>query len=94
MILKWTERSRRHLIAIHEFIGRDDPRAARAVLGRIREAAQRLTDAPLMGRPGRVDGTRELVILRTPYLIAYRVTETQVEVLAVLHGARRWPERL
>ena len=94
MILKWTERSRRHLLAIHDYIGRDDPRAARAVLGSIHEAAQRLAEAPLMGRPGRVDGIRELIILHTPYLIAYRVTEAQVELLAALHAARRWPERL
>lgn len=63
---EWTERSGRHLVAIHEYVGRDDPRSARAALGRIREAAQHLTEAPLMGRPRRVEGTRELAILHTP----------------------------
>ena len=46
-----------------------------------------------MGRPGRIAGTRELVVPGTPYLIAYAVLEEQVVVLAVLHGAQRWPDR-
>ena len=44
------------------------------------------------GLPGRVDGTRELVIDRTPYIAAYRVAGVTVQILRVLHGAQRWPE--
>lgn len=44
-----------------------------------------------MGRLGRVHGTRELVIPGTPLLIAYRVRKDGIRILAVLHGARRWP---
>jgi len=40
----------------------------------------------------RVDGTRDLVILRTPYVVAYRIADDTVRILRVLHGARRWPE--
>lgn len=46
-----------------------------------------------MGRRGHLDGTREVVIPRLPYYAAYRVTETAVEVFAVIHTARLWPER-
>ena len=50
-----------------------------------------LTENPELGRPGRVPGTRELVVLHTPYIIPYRVREDVVEILRIFHGARRWP---
>ena len=50
-------------------------------------------DFPYLGRAGRVTGTRELVMSRTPYIVAYRIHADVLEVLAVVHGARRWPER-
>jgi len=52
-----------------------------------------LADHPGIGRPGRVDGTRELVIPGLPYVIAYLHRGDTVTVLRVLHGAMRWPER-
>ena len=57
----------------------------------IEEAVRRLADHPRMGRPGRVKGTRELVISGTPYVIAYRVKRDAVVILRLLHGAQRWP---
>jgi plasmid stabilization system protein ParE len=47
-----------------------------------------------MGRPGRVIDTRELVIDRTPYIAAYRITGDKVRILRVLHGARQWPDEM
>jgi toxin ParE1/3/4 len=47
-----------------------------------------------MGRQGRCAGTRELVIARTPYIVAYRIERLAVVVLRVLHGAQRWPTAL
>ena len=52
-----------------------------------------LADFPLSGRDGRVDGTRELVIPGTQYIVAYRVVDSGVEILAIMHGARQWPEK-
>lgn len=57
----------------------------------IREAVERLADFPQRGRPGRLEGTRELVIVGTPYLAVYRTGETSVRILRVLHGAQDWP---
>ena len=54
-------------------IDQDNPRAAVMVDERIAQQLEVLTDHPEFGRPGRVDGTRELVISRTPYLVAYRI---------------------
>jgi toxin ParE1/3/4 len=53
-----------------------------------------LADNPHMGRPGRVPGTRELVVTRTPYIVPYRVRGDTLEILRVYHGARRWPDTL
>jgi addiction module RelE/StbE family toxin len=78
---------------IFTHIQADNPRAAIAVDERI-AAAARLVDFPESGRPGRVAGTRELVITGTPYIAAYAVTADTVRILRVLHGAQRWPEEL
>ncbi len=49
---------------------------------------------PEMGRHGRIEGTRELVISRTPYIAAYRITGDTVRILRVLHGAQLWPDEI
>jgi toxin ParE1/3/4 len=59
---------------------------------RILAAVEQLRLFPGMGRPGRVQGTRELVVAGTPFIVAYRLKEDAVEVLAVVHGSRMWPE--
>ena len=61
---------------------------------RIVDAAETLAAHPAMGRPGRIMGTREMVLADTSYLIAYRVSETEIAILTVLHAAQRWPEEL
>ena len=73
-------------------INQDNPRAAVMVDERIAQQLEVLTDHPEFGRPGRVDGTRELVISRTPYLVAYRILGDAVRILRVLHGRQLWPD--
>lgn len=58
---------------------------------RIVEQVSGLAFYPLVGRQGRVEGTRELVISATPYIAVYRIKE-RIEVLHIRHGAQRWPE--
>lgn len=65
--------------------------AAEVVL-RILAAVEQLAAFPLSGRPGRVPSTRELVIPNTPFLAAYTVGEKGTVILAIYHGAQRWPE--
>ena len=76
-----------------EYIAKEDPAAAGRVVARILSAVELLKGNPAMGRPGRVPGTRELVVTETPYLVPYRVREGIVEILRVFHGARRWPKK-
>lgn len=92
MKVQWTVPARDDLARQRAFLQRRNPRAARRIVRAIIDAAALLPQAPGMGRPGRVAGTRELVVPGTPYLVPYRVRGDQVEVLRVLHGAQRWPE--
>jgi len=95
MKIVWSPRARRHLEDLFTFIAADNEEAAAATVRRIvRLVREQLAAAPPSGRPGRVTGTRELVVPRTRYLVAFRVRGERLEVLAVLHGARRWPDRL
>lgn len=86
----WTRRARRNLDDIGDYIAQDEPAAAERIVRHIVERASGLAIYPLIGRVGRVEGTRELVITGTPYIVIYRVKE-RVEILRVRHGARRWP---
>lgn len=67
------------------------PDSVEAVGQRIQRAIAGLAVFPDRGRPGRIAGTRELVISGLPYLAAYRVDGGYVDILTVLHGARLWP---
>jgi toxin ParE1/3/4 len=88
----WTESARQDLRQVFEYIAGDSPKAASKLLSVIKERAALLQDNPHMGRIGRVDGTRELVIAGTEYILPYRVKDNQIQILAVFHGARKWPE--
>jgi addiction module RelE/StbE family toxin len=90
----WTEPARQDLRNIFEYIAEENLKAARSLLGNIKERAILLQDNPLIGRTGRIDGTRELVVTGTQYIIPYRVKDKQIQILAVFHGARKWPETL
>jgi addiction module RelE/StbE family toxin len=94
MILEWSVFALADREAIFDYIEADSPRAAVAVDDRIETHVEGLARFPEMGRRGRVEGTRELVISRTPYIAAYRIAGDTVRVLRVLHGAQQWPEKM
>ena len=93
MKLVWGHRAHRDLHELIAYIAEDSIQAAELVASRIFKSAEILTQVPCAGRTGRVDSTRELVVLRTPYLLVYRVESSAVRILRVYHGARRWPAR-
>ena len=92
MKVRWARAASRHLEEISDYIARSDSEAAERVLSRIRQQVGTLAEHSHIGRAGRVDGTRELVISDSPYIAVYRVREGEVEIVDVLHGARRWPD--
>lgn len=94
MRLVWTASARQELREAIRYIAEDSPSAARHLLNCIRESAGLLCDMPNMGRLGRVEGTRELVVTATPFVLAYRVGVDAVTVLHMFHGARRWPSEM
>jgi toxin ParE1/3/4 len=93
MKLVWGPRAKRDYEELIGYIAEQSVQAASLVAQRIGRAAELLEGLPGMGRPGRVAGTRELVVPQTPYILAYRVNTGTIRVLRVFRGARRWPAR-
>ncbi len=97
LTLHWTPTATSHLRSTYEYVAQENAPAARALIDqimteRILSVAERLRDFPRMGREGRVENTRELVVAGTPFVVVYRLHRGGVEVLAVFHAARKWPE--
>ena len=92
MQLKWLRTALRNLDEEATFIAAEDPKAAQLVVQRVLNAVALLAEQPALGRPGRVPGTRELVVPKTRYLIPYRVRGNTVELLRVFHTSRRVPK--
>jgi toxin ParE1/3/4 len=91
--LRWSAEAGADATRIQRYIAHDSVRAAGEIRARLAEVAKRLLDQPQMGREGRIFGTRELVVTRSPYLLIYRVREDAVEILRVIHGSQVWPPR-
>ena len=94
MIIKWLDDAIYDLQALRQYIAQDKPSAAKRLAKRILKAVNLLSDQPGMGRPGRVLGTREVVVSSTPYIVPYRVKNNSIEILRVLHVAMEWPEEI
>ena len=92
--VSWLSEALADLRGIKDHIARDNPAAARRVVKAIKNGVDMLKDHPGIGRPGRLAGTRELVIRQYPYIAAYRQAESAIHILAVVHTSRRWPDQL
>lgn len=92
MKVVWSRPALANLDSAYRFISEDHPGAAARVIGRIKEAVKALQRHPEIGRPGRLEGTRELVVAGTPFIVAYIVERDAVVVFGLVHGARRWPD--
>jgi toxin ParE1/3/4 len=94
MKVVWSPRAIRHLVALRDYIAADSEQDAALVAQRILRSVELLQTHPEMGRPGRVVGTRELVVPDTPFIIPYRVRRERLELIAVFHGHQKWPAKL
>jgi toxin ParE1/3/4 len=88
----WTRAAIRDLIHARDYIARENPAAAREIASRIVDATERVIQFPEVGRVGRVNGTREMAVPGTQYVIVYRLKKTAVHFLRVLHGRQEWPK--
>lgn len=93
MTVRWSKTALSNLAGIVEYIERDNFERAKSFAQEIREKTKVLEEFPGMGRPGRVLGTRELVVHEN-YIIPYRVRGGVVELLRVHHVAKRFPRNL
>jgi toxin ParE1/3/4 len=92
MKIRWLDLAVDDLADIADYIARDNPDAAKLMVSRLWSAVKSLDKQPEMGRPGRVYGTRELIVSGTPFIVPYRIIKSEIHILRVLHGARNWPE--
>ena len=93
MRIHWTRQASEQLASAWTYVSEAGSTiAAERQVEVVLRAVEQLADFPEIGRLGRLEGTRELVVVGTPYVVAYRVGEGNVRVLALLHGARRWPD--
>ena len=92
-MIEWTEQATLQLDCAHDYIAlSNSEEVADRISLKIVNSAQQLAVFPMSGRAGRVPGTRELVIANTPFLVAYAIDKARIVILAVYHGAHRWPE--
>ena len=93
MRVNWLRAARANLIAVSEYISQDNPDAAARTVAAIVKAVETLEQFPSSGRPGRISGTRELVVSGTPHIVPYRVRGDVVQLIRVFHAARKWPSQ-
>jgi toxin ParE1/3/4 len=93
--ITWSKRAIAHLRSSYEYWLREQSEeAADLMLDRIFTRVEGLEQHPEIGRRGRIAGTRELILRPIPFLIAYRIRKRSIEIVALLHGSRKWPDYL
>ena len=91
MLVRWTRSAADDLESTVNFIRADNAEAAHRVGRKLYSAAESLSSMPRRGRAGQVEGTRELILARLPYIIVYQVLERDVRIIRVRHAAQEWP---
>jgi toxin ParE1/3/4 len=91
--IRWLAAAIEDLIALPAYIDAANPDVAASTAERISTAVSGLERFPSIGRGGRIAGTRELIVEGTPCIMPYRLRREAIEVLRVIHNARKWPAR-
>ena len=91
MQLRWTEEAASDLERIADYLLLHAPDRAPELIRVVYDAPSTLLTFPNRGRPGRLEGTRELVLTPLPYIVVYTVRGDAVFVVRILHGAQQWP---
>ena len=91
MELRWTEQAATDLEHIADYLFDQVPERAADLVEQIYNAPSALLRFPNRGRPGKKQGTRELVLSPLPYIIVYQIGDDVIHVVRILHGAQQWP---
>ncbi len=95
MNILWSPEAVNDLMSLRIYIAAENSAAARKVaLHIMHNIEQLLPNNSRLGRPGRVPGTRELVIPNTPFIVPCRLQRNTIQILRIYHGSRRWPDSL
>jgi toxin ParE1/3/4 len=94
MKIRWTTIAANDLKAVYEYVREESVVHADKLVTRIFSGIEMLERYPQLGREGRLEGTRELAIASTPFIVFYRIRRNQIEILGVLHAARKWPDSI
>jgi toxin ParE1/3/4 len=94
-MIEWTKQAVIQLEQARDYIAlSNSEEVADKIALKIVRHVEQLDPFPMSGRTGRVVGTRELVIPKTPFIVAYTIDQNRIAILAIYHGAQRWPEVL
>ena len=93
MQVRWLKKALVNLDEEASYIAHDDPKMATAFVGTLINTIELLQKNPALGRPGRVTGTRELVLVKFPYIVPYRIRRQTIEILRVFHTSRKLPQK-
>ena len=92
MRVRWLKKAIMNLDAEADYIALENTTAAAEMFVYVKAKVDALGDFPSSGRPGRVPGTRELVIDHYPFVVPYRVVGDELHVLRVFHTRRKLPK--
>jgi len=90
--IRWTPAAADDLEEIHNYLLQEQPHLVQSTIAKLYNGIRALKDTPHLGRPGRIEGTRELLFSPLPYIATYRVSTEAIEILHIHHSARRHPE--
>ncbi len=91
MQLRWTADAANDLEHIADYLFEHAPEHAAELVRKIYNAPLALLNFPHRGRPGKKEGTRELVLRSLPYIVVYQVSGDVIHIARILHGAQKWP---
>ena len=93
MRLRFSHAAQADLSHAYDYIAADCPSAARTLLPSVDRATRLLVDMPNMAKAGRMAGTREMLIGRTPYIAVYKITDEEIVIVRIVHGHQVWPPK-
>jgi addiction module RelE/StbE family toxin len=94
MKLRYTEQARKDMDSLYQYVAREDPNAAQGVVERMAAMIEHLPQHPALGLRGRLPEVLELVIPNLPFVVVYELSKKTIDVLAIIHKSRRWPDQL